>query len=395
MERNSKQTASSTLPRSQPRNPSLDCMRIFGLYAAIGYHFFARTPFYSTVVNSFPMFLAVTARSFFLVCIPIFLILSGYLLSTRTMSAEYYKRIIPILITYSFGCITVFAYRIAFNDYSFRIGSFINDFLSCTISVYSWYIYMYIGLFLLIPILNAAFHYLDTKRKKQILVGTFLVLTILPSVFSVYNFGSLSWWKKPSSSSYFYKILPTYWQIDRMCYITYYYIGCYLKHCPIKITTRSAVRWICFSTIIAGLYNYWRSYGAVFAWGSWSVYESAFVALQATSIAVFFTSLSFKNISKGLAHLVQEISKCCEGAVMMSEIVDSFTYKRLFGGSYQFLDAFPYCLLVISGIFMASLCLSSVLHYLQDLCLRLGRVRGTILGFTYCIIVCTLAFLIR
>ena len=50
---------------------------------------------------------------------------------------------------------------------------------------YSWYVNMYIGLYLLIPFLNLLWNNIEDKSGHFILVVILVIMTIAPSVFNI------------------------------------------------------------------------------------------------------------------------------------------------------------------------------------------------------------------
>lgn len=96
---------------------------------------------------------------------------------------------------------------------------------------------MYIGLFLLAPFLNLAYGKLKNKKQKQVLLVTAVFLTIIPSLFNIFNFGSLDWWTNPTSSDEFQKLVPSWWQ--GFYPVAYYFVGCYIREYGLKMKTRT------------------------------------------------------------------------------------------------------------------------------------------------------------
>ena len=161
------------------------------------------------------MFLALAMRTLFSVCVPLFMILTGYLMSHKELKKGYYKGIrktVIIFVLATFACMIFKSVhenptaKAAFYsaDYFAMFGAiaesgkynFINylfSILDFTGANYSWYIEMYIGLFLIAPFLNLAYNKLGSKKHKQILVVTMVCLTILPTLFSIINFQSAEW----------------------------------------------------------------------------------------------------------------------------------------------------------------------------------------------------------
>ena len=92
------------------RVAGLDIIRCFASLFTIAGHFFAfNTPFKSTVFDgSFSLFIQAMA-SFTLKGVPFFLMLSGFLLSTKPFDGTYYKRGTKVIVAYLFfSIITIF-----------------------------------------------------------------------------------------------------------------------------------------------------------------------------------------------------------------------------------------------------------------------------------------------
>lgn len=69
--------------KTQNRNPAMDLIRCVALLCVVGVHFFMHTGFYEQTVQGVGMYIAMVLRTFLMVCVPLFLILSGYLMRTK------------------------------------------------------------------------------------------------------------------------------------------------------------------------------------------------------------------------------------------------------------------------------------------------------------------------
>ena len=98
-------------------------------------------------------------------------------------------------------------YNTIYNGESFSIRHIIKSILNFDIG-YSWYIKMYLGLFLLIPFINLIYNNLKNKKQKQVLILTMLVLTSFQGIFNIK-----------------YNLIPDWW--ISIYPLTYYFIGCY------------------------------------------------------------------------------------------------------------------------------------------------------------------------
>ena len=93
------------------RNSSLDIIRIFAAFMVLSVHFFLYNGFYSEPVNKPAMFVAVGMRTFFGICVPLFMILTGYLMCHKTLSRDYYKGIRKTLIVFVLATIACMIFK--------------------------------------------------------------------------------------------------------------------------------------------------------------------------------------------------------------------------------------------------------------------------------------------
>ena len=225
--------------------------------SVLSVHFFLNNGFYDTPVEGERMYIMTAMRTLFMVCVPLFLLLTGYLSSsqeikiTKESLLHRYAKLEPLLLTYFLSdmLVVVLARKLYFGE-EVTVGSALLNALGY--KQYAWYINMYIGLALLIPFLNVLWKGLQTKQEQGALVLVLAVMTMLPSVL---NFEV--------------QLVPNWWV--NLYPVTYYYIGAYLKkNVDIKklSTARIAavllVTWCCFSA-----FNIWINKGSVFQCGVW------------------------------------------------------------------------------------------------------------------------------
>ena len=78
------------------RNPAMDIVRCIALFFVVAVHFFLNTGYYEEIIQGPSLFVMTLLRSGFMICVPLFLVLSGYLMRNRTPSVAYYKKIFKI-----------------------------------------------------------------------------------------------------------------------------------------------------------------------------------------------------------------------------------------------------------------------------------------------------------
>ncbi len=146
------------------RNETLDIIRIISLLCINGVHFFRNSGFYSVPVEGGKMLILCIFRSLFIICVPMFLMLSGYLMNQKTPSKKYFWGITKTIVIY-FLCSVVFSLFLKFvQKEEMDPKIFITNLFSFEGTKYAWYIEMYLGLYLIIPFLNIIFNNLKDKK---------------------------------------------------------------------------------------------------------------------------------------------------------------------------------------------------------------------------------------
>lgn len=342
------------------RDPGLDIIRSIALLCVICVHFFLNTNFYANTFSGFGMLVMTILRNSFMICVPLFLLLTGYLVNSKDASKAYYKKIIRILYVYLAASVVCGIYKTCFLPERQSLVYVIAHVLSFNTAPYSWYIEMYIGLFLLIPFLNTMYESLSAQRKKQ-LVATFLFLTVSPSIFNIYSMSGLDWWLMPSKASDYFPFVPDWWA--NIYPITYFFLGKYLREFPLKLTCRQIACWILPVFCFSGLFSFYRSYGSTFIWGIWQDYGSLFITLQALLVFCFFVNAKYENFPPLLSKAFSKVSELSLGAYLTSWVFDRIIYDKLneaVSGPAQKLLFFP---ITVTLVLIGSLACS----YLIDL----------------------------
>lgn len=179
------------------RNLNADLIRCVAVFSVVSVHFLKNNGFYSTPVDGGDMLFMCMYRSLFMVCVPMFMMLTGFLMWKKQLSRQYYKGILKTLEIYVLVSIADLVFKAAVLGEEVTLWSAIRGILAFEAANYSWYIEMYIGLFLIIPFLNLAYHGLKSRNQKKILLATMLFLTMVPKMVNNFNLTDLSWWASP------------------------------------------------------------------------------------------------------------------------------------------------------------------------------------------------------
>ena len=82
---------------AENRNPALDVIRCVACFGVVAVHFLLKSGFYGEPVAGGRMIAMVFYRAAFMYCVPLFMILSGYLLCRKKLEWGFYKRIGKVL----------------------------------------------------------------------------------------------------------------------------------------------------------------------------------------------------------------------------------------------------------------------------------------------------------
>ena len=356
------------IDKNKGRSPNLDIIRIFALFCVVGVHFFVHTDFYAYHVNSLNMYIMTVLRSFFAVCVPLFIILTGYLMKNKTLSVKFYKGIVKTMAIYLLASVGNYIYRIAVIKEDMSVLSMLTGILDFTTAEYAWYVEMYIGLFLLIPFLNLIYNNLENKSHKLALVFTLIFLTSAPSVLNVWNFASPSSFILPSANTHYIALVPDWW--SGLYPLTYYFIGCWLREYGLGISRRKNAVLLAVSVLFWGLFNIYRSYPVYFSVGGWVEWGGLPQVCNATLLFGLMLNIRESSVPEKLHKPLKLLSDLTFGAYLMSWVFDDFFYGYI-GTMVPDINSWLKWMPAMTVLtFACSLAASFVLNVIYNICFK-------------------------
>ena len=277
------------------------------------------------------MYAATFIRQFCMICVPLFLMITGYLQGGREVefNKKHILKILKVLIPYII--ITIISYWILYlfgilegRTLATMLFGFVNN-------GYTWYIEMYIGLFMLIPFINGAWNSLKTKEKKEGLVLLMIFLCFVPNLINA-----------------FYPVFPDHWII--LYPFAYYLIGTYIKEYGLNMQPHNKL-------FVIGIASTLHFLMAIFffkenMWSAYNGYHNPFVMINAIMVFDLLLDIKTENLKTKTKKKLMKIADAVLPAYMISFIVDTFVY-RLF--AYNFIPTVQMrILLAIPLIFVAA-----------------------------------------
>lgn len=286
-----------------------DLVRAVAVSFVLAVHFFLYTGFYDIPLQGFFMYAAASLRMSMMVCVPMFLMLSGYLCVNKTWSLKYYRGLASTLILYVLACLCCLCFRCFYLNENITPINWLWRTLAFTAAPYSWYVEMYIGLFLLIPFFNAAWNNIG-DRAKLALIFSLIILSSLPNVLNLPR----QW-------------LPDFWlDLYPLCY---YALGAWFREHPVKTNKLLLFFGWGIASLLSGLFHYYYFDGGVFGWSP-SSNRGSFIVLIET-VLLFETLMNVKGdkLPVPVKWCVNRLAKLSFPVYLLSYIGDAVMYPIL------------------------------------------------------------------
>lgn len=365
------------------RDIGLDITRIFAFISVVSVHFFLNSGFYNEPVLGIRMYFMTIMRTLLMVCVPLFVILTGYLMCNHTCSIEHENgmkqwvlRASTIVGTYVLATIVIVIFRKLYLHEEVTIGIAVRNILSY--NQYSWYVNMYLGLYLFIPFLNIMWKQIGRKGQRTLVIILVLV-TALPSLLNVHDFTSIQIFAHPQQYVIYTQITPNWW--TPIWPITYYFIGAYIRNnVDVKhLKTGRIILLMCICTGISGVYNIWRSYPNPFVWGVWNDWGGWQNVLDSTVMFLLLNSIKYPEKETKISKMLGFISKVTFGAYLLSWIPDQVLYPILIERVPSVHLRINYAPIIVTLSIIVSLILSLIVFLVLKVlkkCINFNRFSG-------------------
>ncbi len=284
------------------RNYGIDIVRIIAVILVLCVHFFLNTKYYGTEMAGINMHIQGIIRNFCMACVPLFLVITGFLNKKTNYDKKFFKSLITILIVWLFySVIEYFVLNIINNTHdvlNFKNLLFnISSFKACG---YSWYIEMYIGLYLISPVINNAYASFDNKNKKYLTIILLLVF-LIPNTINMIFDGIIH--------------IPSWW--NGVYPIGYYIIGKYLQENKINIKKKNIILLLIFNIILTYSYSYIGS----------ASFDSIPTAITTILIFLLFYDINIKK--KAFQKVIVYLSGITLDIYLASSLIDKLVYPYL------------------------------------------------------------------
>ena len=336
------------------RKLNIDILKCIAIIFVVAVHFFLHTNYYGRSYTFKSIFLSSFIWMIFMTCVPLFIMTTGYLMKDKTYSKSYFIKLLPVIGIYCLAAsiYTFFDVRVINIDYFGKL--LVNIF---SFSHYAWYVNMYIGLYLMIPFLNAGFKSFNNRRSQAIALGVLVLLTVIPATLSLFN-------NNKQIFMIVSHLIPDYWK--GLWPITYYLVGVYIASFKKMSNIKELVLVIIILDVLSVL-------------GLSAISESSFgieygvLPVFLLSSLIFYTVIQLKVVIKNewLQRVILFISKNTLPIYLLSVIGDLYWYPKIIAKWGDFASILPKFPLIVIFLLCQSILITflllNVLKFIQTI----------------------------
>ena len=306
------------------------------------------------------MFVLSVARTAFITCVPLFLMLTGYLMNNKELNLRYYKGIKKTYSIYIIICIFCLVFRILYQHEELKLREMVLSIFDFSANSYSWYIEMYIGLFLMIPFLNVLWNHM-TFQKQRWLIITLLCMTAVPSLTNCWNLFFIE-----SDAKVYNALIPDWWQGSVYIYL-YYFLGAYFQKIEIKKTYIKDILLLIGMMIIFGGFTYFRSYNDLYEWTAYNSYYGFQTVLVAFFLFRILLQVPMERCPKIIKMGIKKVSQLSLGIYLASNISDKIIYPKLIEIIGEPIKRMDFIIVVVIFSFLMALLMSMLADYIYKI----------------------------
>ena len=329
----------------------LDLIRSIAILFVFSLHFLLNSGYYTLQYNSVSAFVLTICHWLVITCISLFLLLTGYLNKSTKNNKQYLLKLSRVLISYLIVSILCVFFRSIYLNENLNIIKSVIYIINFEACGYSWYVEMYIGLFLLIPFLNILYNNVDNKKR---LVLIFILLGIIPQSFKLIIPDFMN-----------FNVLPDRW--INLYPVSLFYIGRYLSDNKLNLSLIKKIL-ILFSTLLLeSMLCYFVYYNKHYP-GEWfdfgnMAYNNVFTVVIA--VMIFVICLDCKISSKLLNKGIRLISIYSFEMYLISWMIDRFIYNYVLLPS-NIIDYAKNYLFCVGFVFVSSFDIAIIVNYISS-----------------------------
>lgn len=329
---------------NKDRKYGIDIIRIIAVILVLSVHFFLNTKYYDIVdLGGNSIRLQTIIRNFCVICVPLFMTITGFLNKKTEYNKSFFKGLFNVLIVWFFySLIEFFILNLVDKRFGgFDFINFINHITNFYEFGYTWYIEMYIGLYLIAPVINNAYNSFNKKNRLYLLILS-IAMIVLPNFINNVLEGIVHF--------------PDWW--NQMFPIPFYICGKYIADNKPKFKKKTLIILLILTQIFIFSYDYIAAI------------DNNNIPIFITTILVFllFYDLEIKN--KYLQKIISYFSAITLDIYLGSSLIDKLLYP-IFNAKMDAMGVLPQNAILYAPI---------ILVIVFVLCVIYGSIRKLIIN---------------
>ncbi|MDD6265128.1 MAG: acyltransferase family protein [Clostridia bacterium] len=293
----------------------IDIIKALSVFFVVVIHFYLNSAYYTAPLGGPNMFVQSYIRWIVLSGVPLFIMCTGYLNYKKEASASYYGKITSVIIPYAVISVICIAVKHFAGIEAFDFKKSLYSVFNFSADNYSWYVNMYIGLFLLAPIFNYCIKSTDRSQLKNIIIVLSVTIS-LPSTFNQIIF---------SDEKFQYFRFPEWWQ--NFYPVLFYFLGAYIAKYGLRV--KKAV----LALIALVLPVIQTAAQFVFCnkpnLDNWVFYNNGSLYFVIEAVCIFALLYSIEGKSNSCKKILKTVSCSTLEIYLFSYLSDTFIYSYL------------------------------------------------------------------
>lgn len=324
-----------------------DIVRFLATLFVVMAHFYLNCNYYDTPLVGAKMFIETFFRWLFIICVPLYLMLSGFFLKNRKPCKKHYMSVLPLLISYLLISVCkMILYNRLYGEI-YPIKEMLKNLGDYNIA---WYMGMYICIIVLAPLINKFRDSLEDKREEHIAIISLLVLC---SIYPVFHYIA------PSFMIGLYPVL-------------YYLLGAYIRDNRPKINKWILVGVIFTSVMIETLISFFGVKGGVFDWNLITLPDTGFgsIFVVAATVAAFLLLYDVDLKSNLIKKVLAAIGGASFEIYLFAGAMDAIVYSYLKRSITSAVDFFWYFFITVPIVYISAVIMAIALKKIENKLLR-------------------------
>lgn len=327
----------------------IDVIKIFAVFSVVAIHFLLNSGFYDIETGSIATSIGIVCRLIFITAVPLFMMVTGFLMGDKTLNPQYITRLLQVVVIYMVVSLADWAGQCLLLHSGGTFTDALWGLLDFSTDDYAWYVDMYIGLYLIIPILNAAWHYNNQQSYHVYIISVAILLFFCPSIFNAGRKIMSDWW------------IAAY-------PIGYYYLGLYFKTYRHALQQTKWRTWLLSFFVAFGWFatmSLIDNYHRVFSWTAENDYMGYQPMILAVLIFILLLKLPMAQQSprQWPQRLLIWLGNITLTIYLFSHLTDRVIYDNLKRMMPDVESRLPWAPIIVFGSLISAILLASIVEW--------------------------------